>query len=165
MIEPPYRPAEESDAEAISSLVKDALLPSTLPGWTPEAIASLLAKASPDALRGHITEAAFAHISLDGRSVVGFILSRKLRFLNLLVVQPSLQRRGIGSQLMQRMLEHVAAAAPDLSVVEVNGTEYSFSFYRRFGFYPLSEVIEYDGCRFIRLGYWRKNPLLPRRER
>ena len=58
------------------------------------------------------------------------------------------------------MLQHLRRAAPDVSVVEVNATEYSLPFYRRFGFYPLSEFIEFDGCRFARLGYWRRNPLV-----
>lgn len=136
-------------------------LPDKLPGWSPAAVSSLLAKASVDALREHIESAAFTHVSVAGDSVVGFILCRNLRFLNLLVVDPSFQRLGIGSRLIHSMLRHVADAAPELSVVEVNATEYSLPFYRRLGFYPLSEFLEFDGCRFMRLGYWRRNPQLP----
>ena len=164
MTDTSYRPAEESDADSISALVRHALLPTTLPGWTSKAITSLIAKASPEALGGLLGEAAFARVALESDSIVGFILARTWRFLNLLVVDPSFQRRGIGTQLLQLMLNHVAESAPDLSVVEVNATEYSLPFYRRLGYYPLSQLVEYDGCRFVRLGFWRKNPLLAKRE-
>lgn len=159
-----YRPAETSDGPAVSALVKRALPAETLPGWTSEAISSLLAKASPEAMRDQIAAAAFAHVAFDHESIVGFILATRSRFLNLLVVDPSLQRQGIGSHSIRHMLQHLGEAAPDLSVVEVNATEYSLPFYRRLGFYPLSEFIEFDGCRFARLGYWRKNPLLSKSE-
>ena len=155
-----YRPAEGADAEAISDLVQAALLPHTLPGWTADAVAHLLSESSPQALREQFREAAFTQVCVNEGAIVGFILCKRSRLIGLLAVHPSLQRSGIGSQLLQGMLEHVAAVAPDISVVEVNATEYSLPFYRRRGFYPLSEFIEHEGCRFVRLGYWRKNPLL-----
>src|SRR6266702_2968440 len=96
--------------------------------------------------------------SSSGNILSGSLIHcKRSRLLGLLAVHPSLQRSGIGSQLLQCMLVHVADAAPDISVVEVNATEYSLRFYRRRGFYPLSEFIEHEGCRFVRLGYWRKN--------
>ncbi len=155
-----YRPAEGADAESISDLVQAALLPHTLPGWTADAVAHLYSENSPQALRERFTEAAFTRVCVNEGVIVGFIQCKRSRLLGLLAVHPSLQRSGIGSQLLQCMLVHVADAAPDISVVEVNATEYSLPFYRRRGFYPLSEFIEHEGCRFVRLGYWRKNPLL-----
>jgi predicted N-acetyltransferase YhbS len=104
-------------------------------------------------MREHIEEAAFAHVALDRGDIVGFILCKHSRFVNLLIVEPSLQHHGIGSHLMRLMLQRLSDTVPDLSVVEVNATEYSLPFYRRF-----------DGCRFARLGYWRKNPLLTKSE-
>jgi predicted N-acetyltransferase YhbS len=160
-----YRPAHQSDGPAIAALLARALSATTLPGWAGDAISSLLAKSSPESLREHIQEAAFAHVACNGADIVGFILCKRLLFLNLLIIEPLLQRQGIGSHLMRLMLEHVSDAAPDLSVVEVNATEYSLPFYRRLGFYPLSEFVDFEGCRFARLGYWRKNPLLKSNER
>ena len=159
-----HRAADPSDAASISALVADALIPATLPGWTAQSVASLLAKASASGLRDNIREAAFAHVVVEAGTIVGFILAKQVRFINLVVVAPSVQRLGIGSQLVKLMLSGVADTAPDVSVVEVNATEHSFPFYRRLGFYPLSEFIEYDGCRFARLGYWRRNPLLLSRD-
>ena len=155
-----YRPARGSDARAISSLVKRALSEGALPGWTPHAISELIGKATVEAIRGHIAEASFAHVAVADRRVAGFILCKHARFLNLLVVEPSLQRRGIGSHLVRSMLQHLSATAPELSVVELNATEASLPFYRRLGFYPLSEFVEFGGCRFARLGFWRRNPVL-----
>ena len=65
------------------------------------------------------------------------------------------------SKLAHRALQP-HAHAPEVSAVEVNATEYSIPFYRRQGFHPLSGFIDYEGCRFARLGDWRKNPLLPK---
>ena len=123
-----YRPAEALDGTAISTLVKRSLTTETLPGWTPKAISSLLAKVAPEAMREEIAKATFAYIASDHRAIVGYILAKRSRFLNLVAVEPSLQRRGIGSHLVRRMLEHVNHADPDLSVVEVNATEYSLLF-------------------------------------
>jgi GNAT superfamily N-acetyltransferase len=120
----------------------------------------LFSENSPQALREQLRESAFARVCVNESAIVGFIHCKRSRLLGLLAVHPSLQRSGIGSQLLQGMLAHVADAAPEISVVEVNATEYSLPFYRRRGFYPLSEFIEHEGCRFVRLGYWRKNPLL-----
>ena len=164
MTERSYRLAEESDAAAISALVKRALTPETLPGWKSESIASLLTKASPAAMEETIQGVAFAYVAIERNAAVGLILCKHLRFLNLLVVEPSLQRRGIGAHLLQCLLRHMSDTASDLSVVEVNATEYSLPFYRCLGFYPLSDFIEFDGCRFARLGYWRKNPHLSQPE-
>jgi ribosomal protein S18 acetylase RimI-like enzyme len=137
----------------------EALCAQALPGWTPEAVSSLLAKASPQALGEQIRASAFAHVALDHNTVVGFILAKRASFLSLLVVDPALQRQGIGSRLVTSLFAHLCQAASDIGIVEVNATQYSLPFYRRLGFYPLSEFIEFDGCRFARLGYWRNNPL------
>jgi predicted N-acetyltransferase YhbS len=162
--DPSYRVADEADASWISALVRRALPPDRLPGWTTKAVSSLIAKARPERLSGEIRDAAFAHVAVQGTSVIGFILCKNLRFLNLVVVEPTLERRGIGSRLIECMLDHITAAAPHISVVEVNATEHSLPFYRRLGFYPLSQFVEFDGCRFARMGFWRKNPTLLKSE-
>ena len=95
-----YRTAQESDAVGVSALAKRTLLPETLPGWAPEAVSSLLAKSSPAHITEKIRGAAFVHIALADERIVGFILCSSLRFLNLLVVEPPLQRQGIGSSLL-----------------------------------------------------------------
>lgn len=160
MTSPPCRLANASDGGAASRLVMRSLTVDTLPGWTSDAISKLLAKASPGALSEEIVAADLALVACHHQAVAGFLLAKRLRFLNLLVVEPSLQRRGIGSRLVRCMLDRLNEVAPDVSVVEVNATEYSMSFYRRLGFYPLSEFITFEGCRFARLGYWRTNPML-----
>ena len=156
-----YRPAELGDAEPLSALVQRTLRPETLPGWSSDAVCTLLSRSSPQILREKIAAASFAHVAIADGALVGFIFCIQPRWPNLVVVYPAFQRAGIGTHLIQRMLEHLASSAPNLSIVEVNATEHSLPFYRRLGFYPLSEFIEFDGCRFMRLGYWRTNPTLP----
>ena len=157
-----YRKAEASDAPALSKLARRALQPYALPGWSDHAIQRLLDENSESALRDFVPTAAFVHLCVESDSVVGFIANKVPRLVSLLVVDPDRQRHGIGSRLLASMFDFVAAHAPEVSVVEVNATEYSVPFYRRHGFHPLSGFIDYEGCRFARLGYWRKNPLLPK---
>lgn len=157
-----YRKAEVSDAPALSRLAHRALQPHALPGWSDHAVRRLLDENSETALRDFVSAAAFVHVCVESDSVVGFIANKVPRLVSLLVVDPDRQRQGIGSRLLASMVDFVATHAPEVSVVEANATEYSIPFYRRHGFYPLSGFIDYEGCRFARLGYWRKNPLLPK---
>ena len=157
-----YRKAELSDVPALSKLAHRALQPHALPGWTGYAIQRLLDENSESALRDFVSAAAFVQVCVESDSVVGFIANKVPRLVSLLVIDPDRQRQGIGSRLVASMFDFVAAHAPEVSVVEVNATEYSIPFYRRQGFHPLSGFIDYEGCRFARLGYWRKNPLLPK---
>jgi len=148
------------DAEVVAELVRITFLPATLPGWTATAVANLFEENTPEALSSRFTNTPFAHVCVCDGSVVGYINCKLPRLLSLLVVHPSFQRLGIGSQLLDCALEHISAAAPEVSVVEVNATEYSVPFYRGRAFYPISEYIEHEGCRFVRMGFWRKSPLL-----
>jgi len=159
-----FRLAQESDAEAISALIHRALLPETLPGWMPVAVERLLGDNSAQSLREFLKRAAFSLVCVHADAIVGFITSKLPRLISLVAVDPAFQRAGVGSQLVERLLQHISMEAREVSVVEVSATEYSFPFYRRLGFYPLSEFIDYEGCRFARLGYWRKNPLQQKRE-
>ena len=154
-----FRPAEPSDAQSLSALVRRALHAETLPGWTEAAVARLHDENSERSLRESVGTFAFAEFCIARGSVVGFIASKVPRMISLLVVDPACQRLGIGSSLVERKLAHLFAAAPEISVLEVNATEHSIPFYRRQGFYPISEFIDFQGCRFARLGYWRGNPL------
>ena len=155
-----YRSPSPSDAEAVSAMIQRVFGPAVLPGWTPDAVAKLLAAAEPQSLRAKFTNAFFAEVCVGAEVPHGFIMSAAPRLLNLVVVEPTSQRHGIGTALLQHLLRHISATAAEVSVVEVNATEHSVPFYRGHGFYPLSQFIDHDGCRFMRMGFWRKSPLL-----
>lgn len=155
-----FRVAERSDAKQVSDLVQRTFLPPTLPGWTAAAVEKLFGASSPEALVSRFESAAFAHVCVSDGLVVGHINCKLPRLISLLVVHPSFQRLGVGSQLLERALLHIENVTPEISVVEVNATEYSIPFYRRRAFYPISELIDFEGCRFVRMAFWRKSPLL-----
>lgn len=155
-----FRAAEGPDAQQVSALVQQTFVAPTLPGWTAAAVEKLFAENSPEALRSRFETAAFAHVCVSDGLVVGHVNYKLPRLISLLVVHPSFQRLGVGSQLLEQALMQIAAAAPEISVVEISATEYSVPFYRRRAFYPISELIEFEGCRFVRMAFWRKSPLL-----
>ena len=155
-----FRPAEENDSEAISDLVRRNICPETLPGWNAAAIEDLANNSTPQVVSLSLRNTAFANVCIVDDSIIGFINCESPRTISLLVVDPSVQRTGIGTRLLARALEHITITASDVSVVEVTATEYSMPFYRRHSFYPISEPIEFKGRRVIRMAFWRKNPLL-----
>ena len=155
-----FRVAERSDAKQVSDLVQRTFLPPTLPGWTAAAVEKLFGASSPEAFVSRFESAAFAYVCVSDGLVVGHINCKLPRLISLLVVHPSFQRLGVGSQLLERALLHIENVTPEISVVEVNATEYSIPFYRRRAFYPISELIDFEGCRFVRMAFWRKSPLL-----
>jgi predicted GNAT family N-acyltransferase len=104
----------------------------------------------------------FTNVCVAEDTVVGYINCKSPRLIDLVVVDPAWQKSGIGSTLLARALRHIAETAPDVTAVEVSVTEYSLPFYRRHAFYPISEAIEIDGRRTIRMASWRTNPLLKR---
>lgn len=160
MTDDTYRRAKLSDAPALSNLARRALQPHALAGWTDYAIRRLLDENSESALCDCVSAAAFVHLCVESDSVVAFIANKVPRLVSLLVVDPDRQRQGIGSRLGATMLDFAGTHAPDVSVVEVNATEYSVPSIA--GTASLSSFIDYEGCRFARLGCWRKNPLLPK---
>lgn len=62
-------------------------------------------------------------------------------------VHPSARRRGLGRELLQRLLERLAAAGADRAILEVDvRNSGAIAFYRRLGFRRAGRLIDYYGA-------------------
>ena len=93
---------------------------------------------TPEQHYNHLSKCAYFVAALDEDRMVGFIsaLSDRLgcAFIPLLEVLPDYQKQGIGTELVQRMLEILK----DISVIDLMCDENVQGFYERFGMKKLS---------------------------
>jgi ribosomal protein S18 acetylase RimI-like enzyme len=75
---------------------------------------------------------------------VGTVDRRKTAELDSLFVEKQFRNRGIGSRLVQRMVDWLNRQHPAVVTVNVAvGNEATFDFYRRFGFFPRVTTLLY----------------------
>ena len=153
------RHATPADAAEVAGLVARAFDAAVLPGWSPSAIARFREENTVGELGRILAEAASAHVAIGAGRLLAVGIAKRPDTISLVVVDRDRRRSGIGSTLIDRILADIDAMPAATSSVEINATEASAAFYRRKGFYPISDWIDLDGCRFVRMAYWRLSPL------
>ncbi|MEM0965192.1 MAG: GNAT family N-acetyltransferase [Verrucomicrobiota bacterium] len=91
-------------------------------------------KAIPDALNGTLV----SYVATCGQSVVGMgrLIGDGYRFVYIqdLVVHPDHQRRGVGSAVMDRIVDYINRNCPKKTYVHLFTTKKDSPFYSRYGF-------------------------------
>jgi ribosomal protein S18 acetylase RimI-like enzyme len=128
----------------------------TTPGWNEPALKRFQLENSPEKLRECFTAAFYQQVCEVDGVTVGYVYLSKPHLIALVAVHPDYQRKGVASALLDAALEHLDQSRSDVSVVEVSSTDYSAPFYLAKGFYPISPVLTFEGCRFTRMGFWRR---------
>jgi predicted GNAT family N-acyltransferase len=154
-----FRSFLPSEAHELSRLVLDTFTTEVTPGWSELALARLHHENRPEALASSLMSAAFHEVCTLGDAQVGVVLCSKPHLLSMIAVRDTWRGQGIGRQLVEHFIDFADREFPDNEILQVNATTYSALFYKRQGFYPISEQIDFDGCRFIRMAFW----LRPRR--
>lgn len=151
---PTLRPLNADDADAASALVMAAFDHLVAPTWSAEAGARFHRETSPAALREALTAPALALGAFDGGALRGVLLMRQPTRLDLLFVDPAALRRGIARWLWLQARQHLEAAVPPVTTVELNATRPALPFYRSVGFVPISREFDRGGCRATRMACW-----------
>jgi predicted GNAT family N-acyltransferase len=154
-----FRSHLTSEIGALSKLVVSAFTSEATPGWSDVALARLHLENCPETLAKSMMNAAFHEVCTIGDEVVGAIQCARPHLLSMIAVRDSARGQGVGRQLVEHFIDFADRQFPENEILQVNATTYSASFYKRLGFFPISETIDFDGCRFIRMAYW----LRPRR--
>ena len=81
---------------------------------------------------------AFVVLALEGDRVVGFVTAISdgvlSAYISLLEVLPEYQRRGVGRELMQQLMQRINALLEGLYMIDVLCDEDVLSFYEQLGF-------------------------------
>jgi ribosomal protein S18 acetylase RimI-like enzyme len=150
-----FRAALAQDAETVSAVISSAFGPETTPGWSEPALERFRLENTPDKLTECFAAASFQQVCEVDDTTIGYIYLSKPHLISLVAVHPKYQRKGVASALLDAAMERLDQNGSDVSVVEVSSTDYSSPFYLAKGFYPISPVLTFEGCRFTRMGFWR----------
>jgi predicted N-acetyltransferase YhbS len=149
-----FRPATESDAIGVASLVERTFNPVLVPGWSIESIRSVHKENRTEKLVTSFADAAHQRIAIVDDHIVGYVNFSKPHLLSIIAVDASQHRRGIGAALLLDAIAAVDKAYPDLEVLQVNATELSQPFYAKHSFYPISPMLNVLDRRFVRMAMW-----------
>jgi len=130
------RPAEISDADAISRVIKSALRISNAQDYPASVIDRLVKYFDPEDIKGFIQHRE-VFVALNGFGVVG-TASLDRNTVRSVFIAPDMQRLGIGRRLMARVEHSARSAAVPRLIVPSSIT--AVSFYEKLGFHRVKEV-------------------------
>ncbi|HWX01615.1 GNAT family N-acetyltransferase [Collimonas sp.] len=139
------RPAQASDATAISALIRQFTHEFTISADGSGA-EQFLASISVEAEAGYISDPRYRYITACvGDVLAGFIAMRDRSHVFHLFVAPQFQRQGMATRLWQA----ARASAPGIQTFTVNSSPAALPVYKRFGFAPTDSRIEMHGICFV----------------
>ena len=149
----------ESDLASITILIRTTFTVDAIPGWTRETLQTIYEENEGERLRKSVDSAAHACVAMSGEETVGYIHFSRPHLLAIIAIDPKMQGRGLGSNMLERAISEVSATNPDTELLQLSATERSEPFYSKHGFYPISPMLDVEGRRFVRMALW----LRPRR--
>lgn len=151
------REAVPDDADRLSDLVRCSFLTLGAEGWSEAARAHLLQHTSAEVLRDALQAPAVALVCEagdDAGELWGGLLMRRPDELQILFVDPTQVRRGMGRALWAVARERLSLHHPDVRTVGLNATTHAVAAYRRLGFAPISSAFERGGAVAVRMACW-----------
>lgn len=140
------RPGEE---ERVVELVLAAFDRFVAPCFSQEGIAEFRRYADIEALRERLQSGAVILTAKVGKELVGVAEIRDYRHLGWLFAGPSRQGKGIGSALMNRVVELCSGHEQGEGAITVNSSPNAVGFYEKMGFVARDEEQTVNGIRFV----------------
>jgi GNAT superfamily N-acetyltransferase len=142
-----YRPANSSDAAAISDLVADVTRQHIAPGLSESGLQNVLRELDETSTRRRLDDAWPAFCATRDQALVGVIVVKPPDHLYQLFVQSAMHGKGIARRLFEIADRHIREAAGQ-GINTVNASLNAVAVYRRLGFELQGTVVERDGVRF-----------------
>ncbi len=156
------RSASQSDAEALSALVRESFLALAAADWDEPAVARFLSESEPPRLAAAIASSFLACAGYVGDELAGLVLMPRPALLGMLFVAPSHVGKGVARALWEHARAEVELRAPEVKTVELNSTPFALPAYRALGFFPISERFNLEGCVATRMACWLPARTMPK---
>ena len=144
-----YRVIEPGEEKKVSELVLESFGEFIRHEYSQEGIDEFRRYAQPEALeqRSRVDHCVLVATLKD--RIAGVIEIRQHDHISLLFVERRLQRKGIAKDLLQKALEVMRTAKPDLERVTVNSSRYGVPVYEKLGFHQTGPERTVNGIAFI----------------
>lgn len=142
-----YRLMSTDEAADVCHFVKSVFDLSVAPLHTKRGRRKFREYADPEALSLRISSDHFVLLAVEDDKIAGMIEMRRHNHVSLLFVEPDLQGRGLGRELLRRALEICRSDDPDLCEITVNSSPNAVGAYERMGFETTGSEQTINGIR------------------
>ncbi len=144
-----YRAIEPGEEKKVSELVLESFGEFIRHEYSHEGIDEFRRYAQPEALEQRSRADHCVLVATLKDRIAGVIEIRQHDHISLLFVDKRLQRKGIAKDLLQKALEVMRTAKPDLERVTVNSSRYGVPVYEKLGFHQTGPERTVNGIAFI----------------
>lgn len=136
------------DVMAASKLIDRSFSNSVASTLTNEGVSTFMSGLTSESIEGRLAAGNTFIICRNEKSIVGVAEIRDKNHLNLLFVEPSIQRKGVGRKLLLNLVDRVRE-----NKITVNSSLNSVDAYLKFGFQKTGPKSEVRGIRYQPMAY------------
>ncbi|NRB40459.1 MAG: GNAT family N-acetyltransferase [Pseudomonadales bacterium] len=138
----------QKDVMAVSKLIERSFTTSVASTLTNEGVSTFMSGLTSESIEKRRASGNTFIVCRNEKSIVGVAEIRDKNHLNLLFVEPSIQRKGIGRKLLLNLVDRVRE-----SQITVNSSLNSVDAYSKFGFQKIGPKSEVKGIRYQPMVY------------
>ena len=153
MVSIEIRPPFENEAEAINALIKRVFMECVAPDYSVEGIQFFLGFCSTEVVLKKISETGQIIVAVERNEVLGVIQVRDTNHISRYFVDVNYQRKGIGRQLFNYLLEGIKKNYPDVDEITVNSSPFARKAYEGLGFRATDNEQVGNGMKYIPMVY------------
>lgn len=128
------REMHPDEAAAVSALVMESFKEFVAPEFSAEGVRSFSEFAAPERIVERNKEGHSTYVADSDTGLVGMIQLQCPDHIRMLFVRPTDLRRGVGGQLINRVLHEIRERWPEVRRVTVNSSSFAVGAYRHLGF-------------------------------
>ena len=136
------------DVMAASKLIDRSFSNSVASTLTNEGVSTFMSGLTSESIEGRLVAGNTFIVCRNEKSIVGVAEIRDKNHLNLLFVEPSIQRKGIGRKLLLNLVDRVRE-----NKITVNSSLNSVDAYLKFGFQKTGPKSEVKGIHYQPMAY------------
>lgn len=147
-----FQQLHADDIQSVSLLVNRAFTESVAPTLTNEGIINFASGVTPESIKERLLSGNTFVICKINNTIVGIGEVRNKNHLNLLFVEPGMQRKGIGRKLLMNLSDGVES-----NEITVNSSLNAVNIYKKLGFKESGTKDEINGIKYQPMIYIKKH--------